>query len=79
MDKIDVFKIILLSLDGKILPEGDILLIFAFGIHRNAKYFKDPEKFDPDRFSNFDSKFPYAYIPFSAGPRNCIGNFLSTI
>ncbi|EFA09279.1 cytochrome P450 4c3 isoform X2 [Tribolium castaneum] len=59
--------------DGKLLPKGDILLIFAFGIHRNEKYFPNPEKFDPDRFHNMDNKTPYAYIPFSAGPRNCIG------
>ncbi|XP_044272411.1 cytochrome P450 4c3-like [Tribolium madens] len=59
--------------DGKLLPKGDILLIFAFGIHRNKKYFKNPENFDPDRFNNMEHNSPYAYIPFSAGPRNCIG------
>ncbi|RZB39252.1 p450 domain containing protein, partial [Asbolus verrucosus] len=55
------------------LPKGDAIVIFAFGIHRNPDYFENPEDFNPSRFANIDGKFPYAYIPFSAGPRNCIG------
>jgi cytochrome P450 family 4 len=55
------------------LPKGDTILIFAFGIHRDPKHFEEPETFNPERFENADGKFPYAYIPFSAGPRNCIG------
>ncbi|KAJ3655751.1 hypothetical protein Zmor_014866 [Zophobas morio] len=59
--------------DGIKVPQGDTFMIFAYGIHRNPKYFKNPEMFDPDRFADIDGKLPYAYIPFSAGPRNCIG------
>ncbi|RZB39210.1 p450 domain containing protein, partial [Asbolus verrucosus] len=54
------------------LPQGDTIIIFAYGIQRNPNYFENPENFDPSRFDNVDGKLPYAYIPFSAGPRNCI-------
>lgn len=57
------------------VPKGTTALVVVSILHTNKSQFKDPLKFDPDRFKseNISSRHPYAYIPFSAGPRNCIG------
>ncbi|XP_076856679.1 cytochrome P450 4F3 [Brachyhypopomus gauderio] len=57
------------------IPQGSICLISIYGTHRNPDVWSDPEVYDPMRFDPDNSKqrSSYAFIPFSAGPRNCIG------
>lgn len=61
-----------------VLPAGTQIHIFIYNLHRDAEQFPEPNKFDADRFlpENAETRHPFAYIPFSAGPRNCIGNTL---
>nr|AGF69216.1 cytochrome P450 CYP9Z18 [Dendroctonus valens] len=58
------------------LKPGDVLMLPMMGLHRDPRYYANPEKFDPERFSdeNKDNIIPYTYIPFGSGPRNCIGS-----
>ncbi|XP_018562121.1 cytochrome P450 4C1 [Anoplophora glabripennis] len=60
---------------GYILPKGTMAQVHIFDIHRSEKTWPNPEKFDPDRFlpENCQDRHPFAFVPFSAGPRNCIG------
>lgn len=57
-------------------PKGSIILMFYYGLHRDPKYWNDPNAFAPDRFlkQNMDKDKQKAYYPFGAGPRLCIGN-----
>ncbi|CAJ0590252.1 unnamed protein product [Cylicocyclus nassatus] len=60
---------------GETIPAGVTAMIVPFGTHRDPKYFSHPRKFYPDHFDVdvCSSRNAYAFIPFSAGPRNCIG------
>lgn len=59
-----------------VLEEGTTLVIPILGMHYDPKFFPNPDKFDPERFSpeNRHKIDPYSYIPFGIGPRNCIGS-----
>nr|QST15034.1 CYP4C34-like protein 2 [Diaphanosoma celebensis] len=64
-----------LELHGHQLPAGTTVVLFSYSLHRDPKNFPDPEKYIPERFlpENARGRHPYCYVPFSAGPRNCIG------
>ncbi|CAA6816736.1 MAG: Cytochrome P450 [uncultured Aureispira sp.] len=57
------------------IKKGQDIGAFIYGLHHNPKYWKDPEKFDPDRFTpeNKKEQVPFSYLPFGGGPRICIG------
>ncbi|XP_012529335.1 cytochrome P450 9e2-like [Monomorium pharaonis] len=59
-----------------IIEPDNVILFPVYGLHHDPKYFPNPDKFDPERFSekNKDSILPYTYLPFGHGPRKCIGN-----
>ncbi|XP_030081365.1 cytochrome P450 4p1-like [Drosophila hydei] len=61
--------------NGLILPPGAQIVMHIYEIHRNPKYWSSPLEFQPERFlpENSKDRHTYAYIPFSAGQRNCIG------
>ncbi|XP_026491077.2 cytochrome P450 4g15-like [Vanessa tameamea] len=58
-----------------VLPAGATVVIGQFQIHRNPKYYANPTVFNPDNFlpENTQNRHYYSYIPFSAGPRSCVG------
>ncbi|XP_072396492.1 cytochrome P450 4d2-like [Diabrotica undecimpunctata] len=64
-----------MDLDGITVPKGTDVTIFLYGMNHDPKVFANPEKFEPERFlpENISRRHTFAYLPFSAGPRNCIG------
>jgi cytochrome P450 len=64
------------TLGGCRLPEPTNVLISPYALHRRADVWPDPLRFDPDRFlpEVEAARHRYAYLPFGAGPRICIGN-----
>jgi len=63
------------------IVSGTDIFISPYFLHRNKKYWDEPELFNPDRFESAAVKLrhKFAYIPFSAGPRRCIGDFFGII
>ncbi|XP_005102455.1 cytochrome P450 4F22 [Aplysia californica] len=61
--------------DNEVIPEGTTVSVVVYNCHHNPSVWEDSMKFDPERFSpeNVQGRDSYAFIPFSAGPRNCIG------
>ncbi|XP_007521414.2 cytochrome P450 4A6-like [Erinaceus europaeus] len=59
--------------DGRSLPEGVILSLSIYALHHNPKVWPNPEVFDPFRFAPGSDRHSHAFLPFSAGSRNCIG------
>lgn len=59
-----------------LVPAGTVIIVPIYAVHHHASIWSDPEAFVPDRFNAEAAKarHRYAYMPFGAGPRVCIGN-----
>lgn len=65
---------------GNQIPAGSTVLINSYLLHRDERYFSEPHVYRPERFLSDGPKLPpYAFIPFSAGSRNCIGWKFATL
>ena len=62
-----------ITLGGYEIPSGTQLLIPQWVLHRDERFWEDPETFDPSRWDRESDRPKYAYFPFSGGPRHCIG------
>lgn len=62
-------------LSGYEIPAGSDVLLCLYLLHRHPRYWKDPDAFQPERFApeNEAERPRFAYMPFAAGPRHCIG------
>ncbi|MEO8096205.1 MAG: cytochrome P450 [Acidobacteriota bacterium] len=62
------------SIGGYTVPKGDIVLMSPYVMHRDARWFPEPERFKPERWLTEDPARPkFAYFPFGGGARVCIG------
>uniref|UniRef100_UPI003B63BAC5 cytochrome P450 4C1-like n=1 Tax=Odontomachus brunneus TaxID=486640 RepID=UPI003B63BAC5 len=61
--------------DSNVIPGGTVVQLNIYDVHRDPNFWSSPNVFDPDRFlpEKIQKRHPYSYLPFSAGPRNCIG------
>jgi cytochrome P450 len=64
------------TIGGYEIPRDTIVLVSPYALHHRDDLWPDPERFDPDRFlpEAEAARHKCAWLPFSAGPRTCIGN-----
>ena len=69
------------EIGGYAIPAGSTIFMVPWVLHRDSRWFPDPERFDPGRWTKeFTATLPaFAYVPFGGGPRRCIGNSFATM
>ncbi|SHQ88573.1 Putative cytochrome P450 [Mycobacteroides abscessus subsp. bolletii] len=66
------------EIGGYLIPKGSQVIITQYALQRDPRFWKEPEKFNPDRFLT-DKINRNAFLPFSIGPRKCMGTRMAYI
>jgi cytochrome P450 len=63
------------EIGGYLLPAGSLVALYTYVVHRDPRFWPDPERFDPGRFTPEQkaARPKFAYFPFGGGARQCIG------
>jgi cytochrome P450 len=63
------------EIGGYVVPKKALVLMSQYVMHRDPRYFTEPERFDPERWTTEarESRPQFSYFPFGGGPRRCIG------
>jgi len=69
------------EISGYVIPAGANVLLSQYATHRHPQFWQEPETFDPTRFTpeREQTRHRYAYFPFGAGPRMCIGSHFAML
>jgi cytochrome P450 len=64
------------EIGGYYVAPNTVIAICIYTLHRHPSFWKNPEAFEPERFlpENSAGRHRFVYVPFGAGPRQCIGN-----
>jgi cytochrome P450 len=63
------------EIGGYVVPDGSLVLLSQYAMHHDARFFPEPERFDPQRWTTDarEARPQFSYFPFGGGPRRCIG------
>jgi cytochrome P450 len=66
---------------GYLIPSGTLVIVSPYTMHRHKEFWDEPETFRPERFNPeaCAARPPFAYLPFSGGPRQCVGRAFATV
>ncbi len=65
------------TIGGFDIPKNSVLILHLYALHRNPNYWENPNDFRPERFlTEENTRHPFAYLPFNAGPHTCIASHL---
>lgn len=64
---------------GATVPKGSMIAFSRYSLHRHPDFWPEPERFNPERFSEESPGTKHAYVPFGGGPRVCIGIHFATL